>query len=556
MQTIHARLEAEFPHPLRGSRLTVAPLLEKLVGGTRHALLVLLAAASFVLLIAVANVGNLLLAQASKRGREIAVRSAMGARPARVARQMLTEGLVLSLLGAAAGLAMAYGTLGIVVQLGSGSVPRLGEAVIDGQVISFAFGVSLLTELLFPLGSFRSRNSRRLASLKSDARSSAGSGPLRIRGFLVASQLALALVLLAGAGLMLKSYWRMNEFPTGFTPDTILSMQIPLVGPRYKSWPPKDLYIRELLTRLNEVPGVRAAGIDVGTINTTVDVEGSSLTSPDDTSFAAIRMVSPGYLPAMGTRLIRGRWPTDDEALDVVLVNETFAQKFAGTDDLVGKRIGGSFLTGTIVGVVADFKHRQLDAAPSAEVYYSYEMAPIVRSIRVVVAAPEPRAIAASIREMVSDIDRTQPIYRFATLEKLLSDSIAPRIFNLALLGCFAVTAVLMALIGVYGLMAYTVEQRTREVGIRMALGARREQVVRMIVRQGMGIALAGTVVGLAGALALTRLMESLLYGVNSNDPITFTVVVISLFATAVLASWGPAVRASRINPASSLRHE
>ncbi len=164
-------------------------------------------------------------------------------------------------------------------------------------------------------------------------------------------------------------------------------------------------------------------------------------------------------------------------------------------------------------------------------------------SVRVVVAAPEPRAIAASIREMVSDIDRTQPIYRFATLEKLLSDSIAPRIFNLALLGCFAVTAVLIALIGVYGLMAYTVEQRTREVGIRMALGARRDQVVRMIVRQGMGIALAGTIVGLAGALALTRLMESLLYGVDSNDPITFTVVVISLFATAVLASWGPAVR-------------
>ncbi|TFG43100.1 MAG: FtsX-like permease family protein [Syntrophobacterales bacterium] len=280
------------------------------------------------------------------------------------------------------------------------------------------------------------------------------------------------------------------------------------------------------------------------------------MASLEESPVAAIRMVSPGHLRAMGTPLTGGRWPTDGEALDAVLVNETFAQKLAGDGDPMGKRIGGSFLTGRIVGVVADFKHSQLDADPRPEIYYPYQLSPRMRSIRAVVRTAEPSAVAASIRELVSGIDRTQPIYQFGTLEEMLSDSIAPRGFNLTLLGSFSITAVLIALAGVYGLMAYTVELRTREVGIRMALGATRQEVVRMIVRQGMGIALAGTIAGLAGALALTGLMESLLCGVEANDPITFAAVAIALPATALLACWGPAVRAARVDPVTALRHE
>jgi putative ABC transport system permease protein len=556
MTLIHDRLSQQFPSPTRGRRLTVAPLAEKIVGEARRALLILLAAAGFVLLIAAANVGNLLLARNSKRQQEVAVRSAMGASQARVARQIVTECLVLAALGGAAGLALAHWTVGLVLRLGAGAVPRLAEAQIDVRVIAFASGASLLAALLFSLAAVLSCNGPLLEGLKGDSRASSdGVGTQRFRNVLVVSELALALMLLSGAGLMLKSFWRMNERPAGFTPQNILSMHIPLSGPAYESWLSKESYIRQLLDGLEAIPGVESAGIDAGTLNTTAQVEGGPSESRPEPSSAAIRMVSPGYLRAMGSPLARGRWPAAGEELDVVLVNETFARGLGGGGDIVGKQLGGSFLSGTIIGVVADFKHTQLDAAPRPEVYHPYQRSPRVGSIRVVARVTEPSTAAPLILELASEVDRTQPIYRFGTLEALLADSIAPRLFNLALLGTFSVTAVLLALVGVYGVVAYSVEQRTREVGIRMALGARREEVVRMIVRQGAGLGVTGIVMGLAGAVALSHWLDSLLYAVEANDPVTLAVVAIGLFVMALLACCGPALRAARVNPVSALRH-
>ena len=554
MEMIHARIGEEFPHPVRHRGLTVASLHRKLVGGVWRALIVLFAAAGFVLLIAGANVGNLALAQASKRRREIAIRGALGAERTRIVRQLLTEGVIFATLGGAFGLLLARWLLAICVGLGSGSTPRLEEAAIDGRVIAFAFAVSLLTAGLISAGALFAKGGPVLESLRGDLRAG-GDGLFRLRGLLVAGELALALVLLTGAGLMLASFSRMNERPAGYSPANTLSMRIPLSGARYESWPAKDAYIRELLARLEQLPGVQAAGIDVGTFHTPAAIEGVPSVGGEPRA-ASVRMVSQGYLRAMGVPLVRGRWPEPREDLDAVLVNEAFVRSVAAGVDPVGKRIGGSFLSGTIVGVVADFKHSQLDTEPSGEVYYPYQLSPTVASIRVLVKATNPGAMAAPIREVVSDLDPTQPVYRFASVEELLSDSIAPRLFNLALLASFSVTAVLMALVGIYGLMSFVVAQRTREVGIRMALGATRREVVRMIVRQGMGVALGGAIAGLAGAMALTRLMKSLLYGVEANDPATFAAVTAALMLTALLACLLPALKAAGVDPVTSLRHE
>jgi putative ABC transport system permease protein len=372
----------------------------------------------------------------------------------------------------------------------------------------------------------------------------------------VALQLALAIVLLTGAGLMLKSFWRMNAKPPGFAPESILVMRVSLSAPQYRSWPPQEAYLHELLQRVNTAPGVLAVGIDCGTLNTAVRVEGAQQNSTKEPPLAAVRFVSPGYLHAIGVPLVKGRWPTEGESLDVVLVNQSFTRKIV-TGDPVGRPISGSFLSGTTVGVVADFKYWQLDAEPRPEVYVAYEWSPVVRSVRVVVRiSGDARLAASSIRRLISDIDQAQPVYELQTLEQALSDSIAPRRFNMFLLGTFAATALLLGLIGIYGGIAYSVAQRTNEIGIRRTLGAQRGDIVRMVVWQGMQMAVAGIGVGLAAALGLTHLMASLLYDVKANDPLTFVAVALTLAATALLACWIPALKAALVDPTVALRCE
>jgi putative ABC transport system permease protein len=459
-------------------------------------------------------------------------------------RQMLTESVVLACLGGGLGVVLAQLGIGAILRVAPSAVPRLEEATINAQVLTFAMIVSVLTGVIFGLGpAFAAWQTDLRDKMTADA---AGSG---VRNLLVAGQLALAIVLLSGAALMMKSYWRMNSHAPGFVPEQIMVMRVPLSGPAYGTWLAKGAYIQQVKERVESTRGVRAMGVDCGTLNGTVRVGG-------DPMFAAIRAVSPGYLRAMGVPLLEGRWPAVGDMFGV-LVNESFARGMKARGSLLGRRVEGSVLNDVVVGVVADFKYRQLDAAASPEVYMSYERFPFVRSARVVVrTGGDPAGVMPAVRKTISGIDITQPVYEVQTLEQALADSIAPRRFNLLLLGVFAGTALLMALVGIYGVISYAVAQRNREIGIRMALGASRSGVVKMVVGHGMRMAGVGIVVGVAAALGLARLIANLLYDVPPHDPVAFAGAAGLLTGAAFLASLIPAVRAAWVDPLVALRYE
>jgi putative ABC transport system permease protein len=545
METVYARAAKNYPAYRRPHvRLHFDPLKEKLVGEARQALMVLLAGVGFVLLIACANIANLLLARASGRQREMAIRAALGAGRARVIRQMLTESLLLACLGGSVGVLLAHWSIAIMPRIAPHSVPRLAEASVDASVLAFALFVSVATGFVFGLGPA-------FAAWQTDLRErlTPDSGNSRMRSLLVAGQLALAIILLSGAGLMIKSYWRMNTHPPGFEPEGIAVMRVPLSGQAYTTWVAKGAYLQQVKERVEATPGVRAIGVDCGTLNGTVKVGGEPV-------FAAIRAVSPGYLRAMGVPLRAGRWPADSELFGV-LVNESFVRGMKGKGSVAGSRVQGSVLNDTVIGVVADFKYRKLDASAAPEIYMSYERFPLVRSARVVVRMDgNPELVIPAIRKTIAAIDITQPVYEVQILERALADSIAPRRFNLLLLAIFAGTALLMALVGIYGVISYAVAQRNREIGIRIALGASRGQVVRMVVGQGMRMAVAGVAAGLAAALGLARLIVNLLYDVEANDPVAFAGAAALLTGAALFATLIPALKAALVNPLVALRHE
>jgi putative ABC transport system permease protein len=548
MHALYARFSSQRPAYQREDVLDFAPLSEKLARGERQSLVVLLAAVGFVLLIACANIANLLIARAASRRRETAIRAAIGAGKLQLIRQVLFESLLLALGGGAAGLLLARCCLGFLAGVVLTGGRQLGAVSIDATVLWFTLAVTLFTGLLSGFGPAISLWRADLHELlkAGGGSTTGGSHRLRGRGLLVASELALAIVLLAGAGLMLKSLWRMNRRPAGFAPENILTMRITLSGARYASWPPKQAYTEEVLGRVQAVPGVVAAGIDAGALNTTVrfgNGEGIG---------AVIRAVSPRYLRATGVPVLKGAWPADGDLFGVV-VNESFARRAGG--EVVGRKVGGSILNDTITGVVSDFKTRQLDVDPMPEVYMPHERFPLIRSMRVVVrTAGGAGAMAPVVRDLLAQVDATQPAYEFQTLEQALAESIAPRRFQLRLLGAFAAAALLLAAIGIHGVMAWSVGQRTREIGVRMALGASRNEIVMLVVRQGMRLALAGIGAGLLAAAGLTRLMASLLYEVKPNDAATFGAVAFGMAATALAACCAPALRAACVDPAIALR--
>jgi putative ABC transport system permease protein len=550
MQTIYTRFSSQRPEYERDQSLDFAPLSEKLARGERRSLMVLLGAVGFVLLIASANIANLLVARAAARQRETAIRAAIGAGKMQLLWQALFESLLLALAGGAAGLLVARFCLRFLAGVVLTGGRQLGTVAIDSQVLYFTLAVALISGLLSGLGPaipLWRADINDLLKAGGNA-TPGGSHRLRGRGVLVAAELGLAIVLLAGAGLMLKSLWRMNWRPAGFAPENILAMRITLSGPRYASWPPQQAYTDEMLGRLQALPGVLAAGIDAGALNTTIHVGNG------DGIGVAIRAVSPRYLRAIGTPVLEGAWPLEGSLFGVV-VNQAFARQ-AGVE-VVGRRVGGSILNDTITGVVADFKARQLDADPLPEVYMPYERFPRVRSMRVVVRiAGAAGAMARPVRDVLAQVDATQPVYEMETLEQALADSIAPRRFQLLLLGIFAAIALLLAVIGIHGVMAWSVGQRTREIGVRMALGARRYEIVVLVVRQGMRLALVGIGAGLLAATILTRLMASLLYDVQPSDATTFLTVAFGMAATALAACCFPALRAARVDPAIALRGE
>ena len=573
LAAIQARIAKENPKVrYEADSLQVTPLQRKLAAGARPALLILLAAVSFVLLIACANTANLLLARGAARQKEIAIRTAIGAGRARLVRQFLGENLALAVLGGTVGLLLARVAMPVIVRMATPSLPRLGETTIDTRVLLFAVTATLVTGFIFGItpATFL-RSSKSYDVLKQGGRtSSPGSAALPLRRLLVAAELALALVLLTGAGLMVKSFWRMNARPPGFVPERILTLQVPLSGPQYRAIAGQRRFVDEMLERLRRVPGVRAAGVldqailrGSGTAPRDANVTSLSSAQVMRVPRVTFSTVSSGFNRVMGLRVVRGRWLMEHETGPAIVINQSLAHELFGDGNAVGKQLGlgpnvdDPTTIASIIGVVRDLQYSQLDALTEPEMYIPYQLSSSLLGMTVMVrTASGAAAMAPTLRNVIGGIDRTQPVYDVKTLEQALAESIAPRRFNLYLLGAFAASALLLALIGIYGVIAYTVSQRTHEMGVRMALGAQRGQVVRQVVREGMSLAATGIAAGLAAAFGLTRLMASLLYDVTPTDPSTYAVVAVALAVTSLAACWKPALRAAWVDPAAALREE
>ena len=541
-------------------KMLFVPLSERIDGEHRMTMLLLFGAVGFVLLIAGANFANLLLARASTREREIAVRSALGASRTHLARHFLVESILLATLGGTAGLLIANWAVGVAKQIGAHAVPRLADVTINVRVLLFALGLSAATGIIFglaPVAGLRWRSTNEMLNSEGGT-SSAGAGQLRFRRWLVTLEFALAMVLLAGAGLLLKSFWRMNEFPPGFDPNKLLVVNVSLGSPKYfRHWPQQDAYIQAISARIGHLPGVQAFGLDCGTFFQSLETVGPITHEKGKDTFE-VRYISNGFFQTVQAPLVEGRWPTEAEwrdFKDLVLVNQTFARMYSGSGNLVGKHIVGGVVDATVVGVVADFKEFQLDAAPEPQVYVYYPLAPGMLNMKVFLRTEKPRLIEATLPQLTSSVDPDVPV-RVETLDQALAESITTRRFNMYVFEVFAGSALLLAVIGIYGVLAFVVKQRTREIGIRMALGAERRSILFLVVTRGMRIALAGMALGVAAALGLTRLMASMLYETKPGDPVTLLCITAILGLAALAACCQPALLASRTDPMVALRHE
>ena len=555
MQALHARLQREYPrHPAMMRSLRVLPLQDKLVENVRVSLLVLQGAVGFVLLIAIANVANLLLEQASRRTRETAIRAVLGAGRRRLLSQFLVESVVLALIAGTTAVLVAYAAVPVLASVAPFAVTGVADVAVDGPVLLFTLLMSLATAVLFTWAPVFETSRTSLLSTLGGTTPSATSGSTRTQGLLISLEVALALLLLTAAGLMVKSLWQLQMHPAGFRPQGTYTMRIPLSGPRYEELGPKYAYIEQLLQRLERMPGVEAAGIAASTYNIPVAVGGVVPADPASPPSVAVRMVSPAYLRAMGVSLVRGRWPAAEETLDAMVVNETFARKVVPNGDAIGRTISGSFLSGTIVGIVHDFAFASLDGETAPELYYPWQRSPTTPSV--VVAVRMPASIVSVVRDAVEDLDRTQPVYRFQSLEESLAESVAPRRFNMLLLQIYAASAALMALVGTFGVVARSVSRRTRETAVRIAVGARPGAVVRMIVRQAMAYVLLGIGAGVIATFGLGQVMRGLLHGVEPHDAPTIAVMALGLAGSAFVACCVPAARAARVDPVVALRED
>jgi putative ABC transport system permease protein len=546
------------------SHLRVVPYADKLVGDARKPLLILQAAVTLVLLVVCVNTANLLLVRGWARQREIAIRTAIGAGRARVLRQFFVESLLLGAMGCAGGLLVAQGLTAMMLRLLPLAVPRLSETTIDARVLVFALGACMVTTLVFTLvPAIAVWKTNVYETLKDGARSASSSmRSVHVRSALVAIEVALTIVLLVAAGLMVKSFWYMTAYPPGFAPDRVLTMRVQFSGPRYRDRQNRRAFIDELLRRAAIAPGVEAAGVGSnGDANMLLSLEGEPDTPPEQKPSGVLSAASEGYASALGLRVVKGRWLTDHEPTPVFVINETLArQAFAGSDP-VGKRIRLPYMDASatfaqVVGVVADLRYTRLGAATEPELFLDYAHARLSRATLTIRTSTDPMSVAPSLRTLLSSVDRTQPLFDVKPLDVALAESIAPRRLTLLLLGTFALSALLLVIIGIYGVVAYAVGQRTHEIGVRIALGAARRHVVAMVVRQGMAITLAGIALGLAGAMAATQVMTALLYEVTPTDLATFAAAVATVVGTAFAACCGPAVKASLIDPLVALRCE
>jgi putative ABC transport system permease protein len=574
MEGIAARLAREFPGTNDQCGVSLESLRDAFVSHTRPAILVLFAAVIFVLLIACANVANLFLVHGAARTKEIALRIAFGASGSRITRQMLTESLVLACLGGILGLLLAMaGTQGMSRLLPAEML--MGETVhISGAVLLFAAAAVALTALAFGLApAIHSMKTDVQAELKEGGRTtSAGAAQNRFRGALAIAEISLALILLVSAGLMLKSLHRLMEVNPGFRPERVLTMEMDLRTQQYSNDAAVRNFWQQLLDHVRALPGVESAA--VGTVvpltdnhsRTDITIEGMALPKPGSFPHPDVHLVSTGYLPTLGVPLLRGRDFTDDDnerTASVGMVNARLAREFWPNDDPIGKR----FMFGrpgpnnppkwiTAVGVTGDTKLYGLANPSRLEVYVPYRQTTEGEMNLLVRSAIDPSSLTAEIRGAVASIDKDQPITGIATMQQLVSDSVATQRTTLILLGLFSGLALVLAVIGVYGVISYSVAHRTHEMGIRMALGAERGEVLKLVVGQSLRLTMMGVGLGIAGALALTHFLASLLYSVKPTDLLTFVVASLSLASVALVASYIPARRATKVDPMVALRYE
>jgi putative ABC transport system permease protein len=585
---MNRRLAQAYPEANTGLNIRVDPLNEKVVGNVRQALLILSGAVGFVLLIACANVACLLLARAAMRSSETAVRVALGASRWRIVRQLLTESLLLSLGGAAIGILLAVWGVDWLTMLLAGNsngfsvrFPRLSEIRIDATALGFTLAVSLGASLLFGLVPALAASKPDLNQTLKESGRGAG-GRRGLRETLVVIELSLALVMLIGAGLLMSSFMKLQTVDPGFNPRNAMAMTVSLAGASQYVGATREVFYRQLTDRLTTLPGVESVSAinhlplagDIWTRSLTI--EGRPLPALGQGIEVAFRVSRPGYFRAMGIPLRAGRDFTERDTPDApgaIILNETLARRHWPAEDPIGKRVtldnprdnSRTPQWFTVVGVVKDVKQDSWTSAPFDEIYLPFQQnrdfyAGVARQYTsmtlVIRASVEPQSLAAAARETVRSLDRNLPVSGVTTMEQVIADTLWQQRFNLQLIGIFAALAMTLAAIGLYGVMSYSVAQRAREVGLRMALGANRRDVLKLVVGQGMKLALAGVALGLLASLALTRLMEKLLFEVSATDFSTFAVIAVLLTLVALVACWIPAWRATKVDPMVALRAE
>ena len=580
METISAQLAKAYPRPLEGFGVNIVPMHKQMAGELRPALYIFLGAVAFVLLIACANVASLLLARATARQRETAIRASLGASRGRLIRQFLTESVLLSFFGGAAGVLIGeWCVAGLVALLGRVDVQihGLDQIRIDPMVLAFTLLLSMATGLVFGLApAIQGSGADLNEALKEGGRTSTTGGRRAgLRKLLVISEVALSLILLAGAGLLMKSFLLLQRVPPGFRPEKLLTMLVSLPRSRYREPQKQSAFFDHVLERISRVPGVRSVGV-VNSLPMSGDQDSESFQienrpAPEGKERSAgDREVNAAYFRTMGIRLLKGRGFTERDsaaAPKVVVINETMARRFWPGEDPIGQNISLEDkppVWREIVGVVADVRHSGLAREPGPEMYFAYQQgpeasvyySPLTHLYLMIRSEGDPMSLVNAVRAQILAVDRNQPVAYVRTMERVMADSVLPQRLSLLLIGIFAAVALALAAAGIYGVVSYTASRRTHEIGVRVAMGARSVDVLKLVLGQGLRLVTAGVLVGLVGALALTRVLERILYGVKPSDPMTLAAVSLLLISVAIAASYIPARRAAKIDPVNALRYE